>query len=134
MKKLIFVIFVIFFIIPLFLISCDDDDILTDSTWKLERVELPMVGEKYDASERNILFEFKKNGILLVHDYVKLDESEREYVGFSPGNHSYEIGHDDMLGRTITIDNFVFMLIKDNNKLVIRGSYIDGEDYYFSKH
>lgn len=131
MKKI-----VTLFIIGLLVSSCSNNDDISNKivgNWKLTKATFySYEGEGFiDYSGKNIIYNFKSNGILVV--------SGGKNAGYPDGSYAYFFGEDHLGGMNdpkvllVKINNSKWTYNLTNGKMTLGQSYVDGPNLIFER-
>lgn len=136
MKKVLTIILIGFLIS-----SCSNDDDISNQivgNWKLTEAKFyGLVGGSspegsIDYSDKNIIYNFKSNGKLIV--------SGGDNAGYTDGEYDYFFGEDYLTGNNdppkillVKIDGSKMTYTYKNGKMTLGLSYVDGPDLIFKR-
>ncbi len=123
-------------LITLMLSSCSKNDEMPDQIigkWKLIQVQIFGFGGLYseDYSNKNIVYEFQSNGVLIV--------SGGKNEGYSPGKYNYFFGQDHLGGSNdpkillVKINDSKWTYGLKESKMTLGKSYVDGPNLIFTR-
>jgi hypothetical protein len=113
--------------------SCgkDDENSSIIGKWKLMKAEIPYSERQpsYDYSQRNIIYEFKANGNLIVFGKTN---NINHYLGHEQGVFEFSYINDSDESR-MKIDNTTWWYVLSAKELILSLAPLDGQILYFVK-